>query len=286
MLAPSSSGLTYASLGCMLSASLLVSVVAAGSSSASPPSSVSPLAHSLSLSALTSTLCLNPIAVSAVLALLTVSLAISVYYLLLSCRLRAASTVSMSSTDGSSVDPSESDKPAALSSSSSASSSSGYKHFGARQRMKMVLCVRTDLGMTKGKMCGRTTIHTSRCQHISPPLARLLSHLVRLFSLYCTAQCCHAAVGVVDDMRRSHSELDSEVLLHWERKGAMKIALRVDSEEQLLTLEAMAESMQLPNYLVVDAGHTQVAPDTRTVLAIGPGPVETIDEICGQLKLL
>ena len=87
-------------------------------------------------------------------------------------------------------------------------------------------------------------------------------------------------------MRQSGSSLHAEILLHWERKGAMKIALRVDSEEQLLLLEAQAESLQLPHYLVVDAGHTQVAPDTRTVLAIGPAPVETIDQICGQLKLL
>lgn len=104
--------------------------------------------------------------------------------------------------------------------------------------------------------------------------------------LCCTAQCGHAAVGVVDDMRRSGNELYVESLLHWERKGAMKIALRVDSEEQLMTLEAQAESLQLPNCLIVDAGHTQIAPNTRTVLAIGPAPVETIDEICGQLKLL
>ena len=87
-------------------------------------------------------------------------------------------------------------------------------------------------------------------------------------------------------MRQADDELQTELLLHWERKGAMKIALRVDSEEQLLTLEAQAESLQLPHYLVVDAGHTQIAPNTRTVLAIGPAPVETIDQICGQLKLL
>ena len=87
-------------------------------------------------------------------------------------------------------------------------------------------------------------------------------------------------------MRQSGDERLLETLSHWDRKGAMKIALRVDSEEQLQLLEAQAESLQLPHYLVVDAGHTQVAPDTRTVLAIGPAPVEMIDQICGQLKLL
>lgn len=87
-------------------------------------------------------------------------------------------------------------------------------------------------------------------------------------------------------MRQSGDERSTEALLHWDRKGAMKIALRVDSEEQLEMLEAQAQSLELPNYLVVDAGHTQVAPNTRTVLAIGPAPVELIDQICGQLKLL
>ena len=87
-------------------------------------------------------------------------------------------------------------------------------------------------------------------------------------------------------MRQSGDERLLDILSQWDRKGAMKIALRVDSEEQLQLLEAQAESLQLPHYLVVDAGHTQVAPDTRTVLAIGPAPVETIDQICGQLKLL
>ena len=40
------------------------------------------------------------------------------------------------------------------------------------------------------------------------------------------------------------------------------------------------------NYQVMDAGRTQVAPGSKTVLAIGPAPVKTIDEITGHLKLL
>ena len=119
--------------------------------------------------------------------------------------------------------------------------------------MKMVLCVRADLGMTKGKMC---------------------------------AQSGHAAVGVVDEVQRSNNARWKEALLHWERKGAMKIALRVGSEEELELLEAQAESVALPHYLVVDAGHTQIAPNTQTVLAIGPALFEDVDRLTGHLKLL
>ena len=119
--------------------------------------------------------------------------------------------------------------------------------------MKVVLCVRVDLGMTKGKMC---------------------------------AQSGHAAVGVVDDVQRSANAKWKEALLQWERKGAMKIALRVSGEEDLELLEAQAESLGLPHHLVVDAGHTQIAPNTRTVLAIGPASFEEVDQLTGHLKLL
>ena len=36
----------------------------------------------------------------------------------------------------------------------------------------------------------------------------------------------------------------------------------------------------------VDAGRTQIAPESKTVLSIGPAPLKAIDEISGHLKLL
>ena len=39
-------------------------------------------------------------------------------------------------------------------------------------------------------------------------------------------------------------------------------------------------------YIVVDAGRTQIAPNSRTVLAIGPAPVDELDTVTGHLKLL
>lgn len=66
----------------------------------------------------------------------------------------------------------------------------------------------------------------------------------------------------------------------------MKVALKVGSEEELEELEARANKEGLHSYLVVDAGHTQIAPDTRTVLAIGPAPAKLLDKITGHLKLM
>ncbi|CAE8606926.1 unnamed protein product, partial [Polarella glacialis] len=116
--------------------------------------------------------------------------------------------------------------------------------------MKMVLLVRNDLGMQKGKIA---------------------------------AQCGHAVLGAYHAALRQRSPfLDT-----WEASGAKKIALKVSSEEELCELGRRARKRDLVSYMVRDAGHTQVAPNTRTVCAIGPAPVEALDALgCKDLKLL
>ena len=52
------------------------------------------------------------------------------------------------------------------------------------------------------------------------------------------------------------------------------------------TLAAKAESLGIPNYIVVDAGRTQIAAGSETVLALGPGNVSEINQVTGNLKLL
>ena len=210
------------------------------------------------LLSLPSTFCSDhsPYPLYALLLLATLSLALNGFFLV-----RPSSQLKPQSPS-----PASSAAAASLSTSSSAaspataglslpppSSSSRSAHYPSSARMKMVLCVRADLGMTKGKMC---------------------------------AQSGHAAVGVVDEVLRSHNARWKEALLQWERKGAMKIALRVGGEEELELLQAQAESLGLPHHLVVDAGHTQIAPNSQTVLAIGPSAFEEIDPLTGHLKLL
>ena len=47
-----------------------------------------------------------------------------------------------------------------------------------------------------------------------------------------------------------------------------------------------ADEKGIANYLVVDAGRTQIPTSSVTVLALGPDEDKILDEITGDLKLL
>eukprot|EP01080_Neovahlkampfia_damariscottae_P009114 gene9114-1204_t len=121
------------------------------------------------------------------------------------------------------------------------------------EECKMVLCVRTDLKMGKGKMC---------------------------------AQCCHAAVGVYGDIIFGKNEQHKKWLKKWEDEACAKIALKVDSEKDLLALQKEALDLGLPSYLIMDAGRTQIEPGSKTVVSIGPAPAYMVDKVTKHLKLL
>lgn len=114
--------------------------------------------------------------------------------------------------------------------------------------LKMVLIVRTDLNMGKGKIA---------------------------------AQCCHAALGLYRDLAQGPD--GQELLKEWERFGEVTIVLKGASEDQLLSIQKQADKDWIHSWLNYDAGRTQVEPDTLTVLALGP-TVET--ELTDSLKLL
>eukprot|EP01133_Synstelium_polycarpum_P006697 gene6697-7788_t len=116
---------------------------------------------------------------------------------------------------------------------------------------KMVLVVRTDLQMTKGKIA---------------------------------AQCCHGTLGAYK--RASRNKKFVAILKQWEIYGQAKVTLKVNNEKDLVDLEKAAKSADVPHYLVVDAGRTQIASGSFTVLAIGPAPIAKIDAITGKLGLL
>ncbi|KAI0936067.1 hypothetical protein AcV5_004303 [Taiwanofungus camphoratus] len=120
---------------------------------------------------------------------------------------------------------------------------------GFMEQCKLVLVVRTDLGMTPGKIA---------------------------------AQCGHATLACYKALLKTNPSL----LQHWERTGQAKIALKASSEEQLLELEAIAKSVNLCARAIHDAGRTQIAAGSRTVLGIGPGPVELVNRVTGKLRLL
>ncbi|KDN38033.1 peptidyl-tRNA hydrolase II [Tilletiaria anomala UBC 951] len=120
---------------------------------------------------------------------------------------------------------------------------------GILEECKLVLVVRTDLKMDKGKIA---------------------------------AQCSHATLACYKAMQKQNPSL----LQHWERYGQTKVALKISTEEEMLALERRAKSAGLCARSILDAGRTQIAAGSRTVLGIGPGPVKLVDQITGHLKLL
>ncbi|GAB0087541.1 Probable peptidyl-tRNA hydrolase 2 [Sergentomyia squamirostris] len=114
---------------------------------------------------------------------------------------------------------------------------------------KMILVVRNDLKMGKGKIA---------------------------------AQCGHAAVGAYQTAIRAIPK----IVARWENSGCAKIAVKVESEAEMMACRRKAESLNLNTCLIRDAGRTQIEPNTKTVLAIGPGSCDQIDRVTGHLKLL
>ncbi|OMO86660.1 Peptidyl-tRNA hydrolase, PTH2 [Corchorus olitorius] len=51
-------------------------------------------------------------------------------------------------------------------------------------------------------------------------------------------------------------------------------------------IQEAAENIGLPTFVVADAGRTQVAAGSKTVLAVGPGPKMAVDSVTGKLNLL
>uniref|UniRef100_A0A182W2C2 peptidyl-tRNA hydrolase n=1 Tax=Anopheles minimus TaxID=112268 RepID=A0A182W2C2_9DIPT len=122
---------------------------------------------------------------------------------------------------------------------------------GGSSAMKMVLVVRSDLGLKKGKIA---------------------------------SQCAHAAVLCC--MRASNGAAGKIKLDSWLMQGQPKIVLRVESLQEMHLLTERAEAIGVIAEIVRDAGRTQVASGTETVVGLGPDRSEAIDSLVGNLKLL
>lgn len=97
------------------------------------------------------------------------------------------------------------------------------------------------------------------------------------------AQCSHATLACYKYFFTKSP--DSPILRRWERNGQAKVALQVKSEDELLMLQAQAISLGLCARSIQDAGRTQIASGSRTVLGI-LGPKSIVDGVTGELKLL
>lgn len=112
--------------------------------------------------------------------------------------------------------------------------------------MKQVIVMRTDLKMGKGKIA---------------------------------AQACHASLNAYKNSNKIN-------VRKWELEGQKKVVVKVSSEEELLDLYMQVKPMQIPYALITDAGHTQIDPNTKTCLGLGPADDDVLDELTGHLKLL
>lgn len=79
---------------------------------------------------------------------------------------------------------------------------------------------------------------------------------------------------------------DGVVPLRQEANGATKVAVKAETEAVLLDVERRCGEAGIPSFMVIDAGRTQIAPNSRTVLAVGPAPTALVDSVTGDLKLL
>jgi PTH2 family peptidyl-tRNA hydrolase len=113
---------------------------------------------------------------------------------------------------------------------------------------KMVLIVNQELGMGKGKIA---------------------------------AQCGHAAVACY----KRAAKVCPSGLAAWERTGCAKIALKCPTQEEMEMIAGLALSKDIPCYLVEDAGRTQIAAGSRTVLGCF-GPVSVFQGVTDHLKLM
>ncbi|ROW04070.1 hypothetical protein VSDG_00981 [Cytospora chrysosperma] len=126
------------------------------------------------------------------------------------------------------------------------------------EECKMVLVVRSDLGMTKGKIA---------------------------------AQCGHATLACYKSLSRAAARAgaaspEARLLQRWERHGQAKVAVQTKGSDELELLMGKAHSLGITAEVIVDAGRTQIEPGSMTVLGVGPAPKSMVDQITGSLKLL
>lgn len=116
------------------------------------------------------------------------------------------------------------------------------------ENVKMVIAVRKDLDLGKGKIA---------------------------------AQVAHAAVSCALKAEKYEKKLFKE----WIKEGQKKVVIRVSNQKELFDLKGKVELMGLVNEVITDAGHTQIEPGTVTCLGIGPVEEEVIEPVTGDYPL-
>ncbi len=96
------------------------------------------------------------------------------------------------------------------------------------------------------------------------------------------AQVAHAAVNCAISTKKNNSKWFNK----WQNEGGKKVVAKTDSVDDFFILKEKAESLKISTSLIEDAGHTEIAPGTKTVLGLGPAPSNIINQVTGDLKIL
>jgi peptidyl-tRNA hydrolase len=72
---------------------------------------------------------------------------------------------------------------------------------------------------------------------------------------------------------------------NWLETGQTKICLALPSPAEMTALLSAAKVMHVPTHVVQDAGKTQIAAGSKTLLVLGPAPVARVNKLTGHLKL-
>ena len=105
---------------------------------------------------------------------------------------------------------------------------------------------------------------------------------LKLSSGKLAVQVAHASVACALESKRKKNKWFKK----WIDDGSKKAVLKVENVEDFFELKEKAESLEIVNNIITDAGHTEIPAGTITVLGIGPAPTNLIDQITGQLSLL
>ena len=114
-----------------------------------------------------------------------------------------------------------------------------------------------------------------------PTMAFLCRADLKLSAGKLAVQCAHAAVASLQHAKKTHSRM----VQRWKESASRKICLAVDDEEEIEYFLNLVQQASLPFALIKDAGLTEVAPGTVTVLGVGPAPRHTMDSLFGELKI-
>lgn len=126
-----------------------------------------------------------------------------------------------------------------------------YNEFSKlNDEVRLAICIRKDLKMTKGKT---------------------------------VAQSCHATLACFRSLSQSVQGI--KIINKWINRGQAKITLQIENEEHLEELWLKAKELGVMACPIRDAGRTQVDPGTVTVIGLGPAPKSVLDQITGGLKL-